>query len=485
MVHDINVSANKKSIRKEIDALKEEAKIFLDDKNTSNEIKLFIASILKMLDIIVMVLLEKQVRKNSGNSGIPPSKDIGSKNDRNDKNRKDKNRDKGERLDNTKTTQSEHTVTPTECSKCGCGLEDVEAKKVETRKEIDIFYEIHEKSVNSECKECPECGTQNKGKFPEGMDGPLQYGIGVKTAVINLLMVQMISMQRIREHLGGILGKRVSPAAMLRYVASVGMVLKIWEEQMKEELLKAPVIYVDETSIRINGKLFWIHTYSYGDIVLQFLHPSRGLEAIKDIGILESYDGIIVHDCWSSYFAIDNVIHALCLAHLFRELKFVEASGGGKWATRLKKLLKEAILKVRRRKSGKLTEKEYAQLQRQYRTILTQALMELPAFPEKMGKRGRVKHTTAQNLWLRLKEYESAVLLFARVKEVDPTNNRAERDLRMTKVKQKVSGCFRTQEMADHYCSITSYVKTMANKGYSAMEAIAMAIRGDIFDNSS
>ena len=137
------------------------------------------------------------------------------------------------------------------------------------------------------------------------------------------------------------------------------------------------------------------------------------------------------------------------MAHLLRELKFIEDSTGDKWATNLKKLLQEAIEMVNKKKSRVLTEKEYKRLQRRYRNILTRALGELPLFPESKGKKGRVKHTDAQNLWLRLDKYEFEVLLFARMKEVDPTNNRAERDLRMSKVKKKVSGCFRTEKWPD------------------------------------
>ena len=246
------------------------------------------------------------------------------------------------------------------------------------------------------------------------------------------------------------------------------------------QLLENKVIHVDETSMRVNKKNYWIHTHSYGDLVLQFLHPSRGRDVIEDIGILDKYGGIIIHDCWSPYFTYENVTHALCAAHLLRELKFVEDSTGMRWATNLKKLLQEAIELVNKRKSRILTSKEYKRLQRRYRNILTRALQELPHFPESKGKKGRVKHTDAQNLWLRFDKYESEVLLFSKVKDVDPTNNRAERDLRMNKVKKKVSGCFRTEEMARHFCRITSYVKTMRNKGYSSLEAITMALKGEI-----
>ena len=240
------------------------------------------------------------------------------------------------------------------------------------------------------------------------------------------------------------------------------------------------VIHIDETSMRVKGKNYWIHTYSCGDLVLQFIHPSRGSNAINDIGILEKYGGVLIHDCWSPYFSYTDITHALCIAHILRELKFVEDSSSSRWATNLKKLLQETVELVQKRKSKVLTKKEYKTLERRYRNILTRGVKELPTFPEKSGQRGRTKHTDAQNLWLRLEKYEAEVLLFAKRKEVDPTNNRAERDLRMNKVKKKVSGCFRTEKMAKHFCRITSYIKTMKNKGYSSLEAINLALKGEI-----
>ncbi len=290
----------------------------------------------------------------------------------------------------------------------------------------------------------------------------------------------MMSLQRVGEHYKGLVGRFISPSTMLKYISQLSESLQEWEQWAKQQILESVVIHVDETSMRVNKKNYWIHTYSCGDLTLQFIHPSRGKDAIKDIGILDRYGGILVHDCWSPYFSYTDMLHALCVAHLLRELKFVEDSSGSKWATNLKKLLQEAVELVQKRKSKILTRKEYQTLQRRYRNILTRALKELPPFPEKNGKKGRVKHTDAQNLWLRFKKYEAEILLFAKVKEVDPTNNRAERDLRMNKVKKKVSGCFRTAKMAKHFCRITSYVKTMRNKGFSSLEAINMALKGEI-----
>ncbi len=361
-------------------------------------------------------------------------------------------------------------------------LKTAEVKSLEKRKKIDIFYEIQTHTVTSEVKDCPSCGARNKGQFPKGMSGPLQYGIGIRASIINFIIVQMLSFQRVGEHYMGLIGRMISPAVMLRYIAELGEFLKSWEEQMKEKILESEVIHVDETSMRVKGKNYWIHTYSSGELVLQFLHLSGGKEAIKDIGLLDRYAGVLVHDCWSPYFCYDKITHALCVAHLLRELKFIEESNGFKWATNLKKLLKETVELVHKKESRVLTQKEYETLQRRYRSILTKGLKELPEFPKKNGKKGRIKHTQAQNLWLRFKKYEAEILCFAKRKNVDPTNNRAERDLRMTKVKKKVSGCFRTEEMAKYFCRITSYVKTMRNRGYSSLEAISMALNKNVID---
>jgi hypothetical protein len=172
----------------------------------------------------------------------------------------------------------------------------------------------------------------------------------------------------------------------------------------------------------------------------------------------------------------------LCGAHLLRELAFVVESNGYAWARRMKRLLQQTCARVSRRKRKRLTPREYDALQKRYRTLLTRAERELPPIPARQnGKRGRLAKSDAQNLWERLKEHERAVLLFARDPHVPFTNNRAERDLRMSKVKQKVSGCFRTAEFAHAYCRISSYLQTMANRGINPLVAIQMALSGQLY----
>jgi len=211
------------------------------------------------------------------------------------------------------------------------------------------------------------------------------------------------------------------------------------------------------------------------------LHRKRGNQAINDINIIPRYGGVIIHDCWSSYLSHTHCAHGLCGSHLLRELTFIVESNGYAWAANMKCLLKETCEAVSKSKRKKLTKKAYANLQKRYRNILTRGGKELPVIPPKPeGKRGTMAKSDAHNLWERFKKYESAVLLFARDANVSFTNNRAERDLRMSKVKQKVSGCFRTLLYAKAYCRISSYLQTAANKGINPLVAIQMALAGKI-----
>lgn len=470
---------NKESIRLKINEAKKDAELLLNKKNVGSETAAVIKSLILVIEIIVAVLLEKKVRKNSSNSGLSPSQNNGSNGNR--------NKGSGERAglgnsaNNVRQVETSETVRPENCTKCDADLDGAKVKGREERQKIDILYEVVTHKVISEQKNCPDCGHVNKGKFPVGMDGKLQYGDTVKAMIINFIVVQMMSLQRLQEHLMSIMGRSLSQAIMLKYLFQFSVSLKNWEITQIEKILKCGHIHCDETSVRINKVNWWIHSYSSGDITLKFVSRHRGREGIEEIGIIPKYSGTIIHDCWSSYLSYENTDHSLCGAHLLRELKFIEDSNKYLWASKLKKILKDALELVNSRPSRMtLTKVEYKRLQSRYRNTLTRGLSEMPPFPKKNGEKGRTKKTDAQNLWERLDKYEDFVLKFAKVKEVDFTNNRAERDLRISKVKQKMSGCFRTQEMAFAFNRISSYLMSMRYRGYSSTEAIMLAMQGEI-----
>ncbi|MGH9626249.1 MAG: IS66 family transposase, partial [Bryobacteraceae bacterium] len=299
---------------------------------------------------------------------------------------------------------------------------------------------------------------------------------------LNLLIAQMISLKRVQHSIQALIGQVISEATILKYVLQLHLALERWERLAIDRILLQPAMHVDETSIRVEKHNHWIHVCSGGDITLKFVHERRGLEAMSAIGIIPRYGGVIVHDCWASYLSYQHCGHGLCGAHLLRELAFIVEANGYAWAKNMKRLLQQTCSRVSKRKRKRLTPREYEALQKRYRNILTRGERELPPIPAKQnGKRGRVAKSDAHNLWERLKEHETAVLLFAKDSNVPFTNNRAERDLRMSKVKQKVSGCFRKAEFAQAYCRISSYLQTMANQGYNPLVAIQMALSGQLY----
>ncbi len=292
----------------------------------------------------------------------------------------------------------------------------------------------------------------------------------------------MVALKRAQNMLKTLLGSVISEATLLSYLMRLHVSLETWENAAKESLLKAECIHTDETSLRVDKKNHWIHVYSSGDITLKCLHRKRGKKAMEDINIIPRYGGVIVHDCWASYLSYDHCSHGLCGSHLLRELTFVVESNNYRWAKNMKRLLQAACSQVTKSKKKKLTAREYADLQRNYRNILTRGENEMPAVLEKpTGRRGKMAKSDAHNLLERLAKHEEAVLLFSRNSHVAFTNNRAERDLRMAKVKQKVSGCFRTERYAHAYCRISSYLQTMANKNINPLVAIQMALSGEIY----
>jgi transposase len=292
----------------------------------------------------------------------------------------------------------------------------------------------------------------------------------------------MVSLNRIQKSIITLIGQAISEATILKYVMQLHEALAVWESEAIERILTMPAMHVDETSLRVDKKNHWIHVCSSGDITLKFLHPKRGLEAIEAIGVIPRYGGVIIHDCWASYLGYDHCDQGLCGSHLLWELQFIIDTNGYAWAVNMKRLLQETCIKVSNRKRKKLTLREYRNLQKRYRNILTRAEKELPPIPARQnGQHGKIAKSDAHNLWARLKRYETAVLLFAKLAHVAFTNNRAERDLRMSKVKQKVSGCFRTLYYAEAYCRISSYLQTMPYQGYNPLVAIQMAISGQLY----
>ena len=473
-------SINKHSLREEFESYQRRFDELSAEGKMNAEYRALFEGLILLLRLVISVFLEKNTQKNSKNSGKPPSQTDKDETSTNAGTHANTRRENGELAANSKTRESTKVAKVATCGHCAEDLTKVAPYRHERRTLIDIQFEKTVLHVDAEIKRCPVCEGSTKGRFPSVMKGPLQYGNGLKAYILNLLVAQMVSLSRVQKMIKALIGALISEATLLKYIIQMHQALETWEARSIEYLLNQPSMHVDETSLRVDKRNHWIHVYSAGDVTLKVLHRKRGGEAMEDINIIPRYGGTIIHDCWASYLSYDHCQHGLCGSHLLRELVFIIDSNHYAWASNMKKLLQEASAKVSKRKRKKLTQTEYANLQKRYRNILTRGEKEMPPIiKSQSGKRGRIAKSDAHNLWERLKQYEAAVLLFARESEVAFTNNRAEQDLRMSKVKQKVSGCFRKEIFAKAYCRISSYLQTMSNKGYNPLVAIQLAISGE------
>jgi transposase-like protein len=470
------------SIREELARIKEEFASQTKANKVPSESAMLIKSLIILLELVFSIFLEKTTRKTSRNSNKPSSQ---TGKDNTSINKKGSNgKGKSEDIisaDNSRTVVTDIVLPVNACYLCGESLENIHTISCERRTRIDIVFEKTVEHFDAEIKECPRCHETTKAEFPKDIHGKLQYGTGLKAFAIHLMISQMVAVNRVKKMIVAMIGKRLSEATLLDFVLRLHLSLENWEQQAKTILLLQPTMHVDETSIKVNRKNYWIHVHAGGNITLKLLHPKRGNGAIVDNDLITRYDGCIIHDCWASYLSYKQCTHGLCGSHLLRELTFIFDSNQYKWAKAMKHLLQAACRKVSKSKSKKVTKNAYKNLQKRYRTILTCGAKEMPKIPMKSkNKNGKIAKSDAHNLWDRLKKYEDAVLRFARDPNVPFTNNRAEQDLRMAKVKQKVSGCFRSEIYAKAYCRISSYLQTMANIGMNPLIAIQMALNRKI-----
>jgi hypothetical protein len=475
-------SIDKTSVRNEVSRLKTDFENLCADGKITPESKVLMNSLFMILELMLSIFLERKTKKDSKNSSKPSSQTEKDESSLSQHGSKGKGKaENGAVAGNTRVKERTRVVKVFNCEICGENIQDVPCVEHERRTKIDIIFEKVVEHVDAEVKKCPTCHSTNKGRFPSDMHGPRQYGNGLKAYVVNLLVGQMVSLNRTQKLVKSMIDEVISEASMLNFVLRLHKALEGWEQRMIVQLLKSPSIHVDETSFRVDKKNHWIHVYASGDITLKILHRKRGTEAIESVNIIPRYDGIIIHDCWASYLSYQHCGHGLCGSHLLRELTFIVEANNYVWAKNMKRLLQETCATVSKRKRKRLSEKELVRLQRRYRNILTRGEKELPQIPPKpSGKRGKLAKSDAHNLLERMREHEASVLMFANNSHVSFTNNRAERDLRMSKVKQKVSGCFRAIEYAQAYCRISSYLQTMANQGYNPLVAIQMAFAGEV-----
>ena len=430
--------------------------------------------------------LENRAAKDSHNSSKPPSSDgfVKPKSQR-PKSDRPVGGQKGHpghtlKMQNNPDHIINHLVS--HCTECGFSLEASSANSYERRQIFDLppfRLEITEHRV--EHKSCPNCGCFNKAVFPETVSQPVQYGPNLKAVAVYLSQYQLLPYERTSELFFDLFGVELSQATLVNTNQSCYEILKPVAEKIKEQIIGAGVVHFDETGLYIDGKRYWLHGASTKNLTYYGAHPKRGDEATNEIGILPYFQGTAVHDFWKSYFKYD-CRHALCNAHHLRELTAIYELDKQQWPKDLIDLLLEIKKAVSQRKAftNMLDPIQLQSFEERYDRIINQGLAENPPpiLPGKAGKRGKTKQTKAKNLLDRLNEHRLEVLAFMYDFQVPFDNNQAERDIRMTKVKQKISGAFRSQDGANTFCRIRSYISTVKKNSLSVIDAIKAAFDG-------
>lgn len=433
-----------------------------------------------------LVLENKRLRdvisKNSSNSSKPPSSDYGKKTsslrEKSSKKTGGQQGHEGTTLEQTDKPDVKINHTPTHCS-CGCCIENINAHKTEKRQVFEIpavKYNVTEHI--SEQKICPDCGNIIEGIFPNEVKAPVSYGNNTKALISYIMNYQLIPFKRTQEFLMNVFKLPISEGTLANIRNELAGNLNQFIEYSRDELLKSPVINNDETSININGVIHWLHVASNKFITLLFPHAKRGKEAADDFGILSSYNGVAVHDCWRTYFMYKNCQHALCNAHILRELKFFTEQDKYLWSNRLAKLLvetKDLCDDNRFRRVNFLSDEVLDIVERGYDTIIKDGFVELLS-------RGTIKENIkAYNLLKRLRDRKANILYFAYDFNVPFDNNLAEQDLRMEKLRQKISGIIKNFENALNIVKIRSYLKTSCKNNINVFDAFALAFAGNPF----
>lgn len=366
----------------------------------------------------------------------------------------------------------------THCQHCGVSLaaEPVEewiARQVFDIAPIELLVTEHRAAV----KCCGHCGHQSQASFPAAATNVVQYGPRLKGVMLYLMEAQLLPSARTTEVLHDLFGVAVSEGTLYNSRNHCFEQLASVEQHVKSQLANASLVHFDETGMRVNGHLFWLHVACTDGLTDYCVHAKRGRLAMDEMGILPAFSGKAIHDGWQSYSGYDCA-HFLCNAHHLRELQFVLEHYQQWWAYQMSVLLVTVLHQVKQAKAKGENALDVDQLkafETRYDDIVALGLAlnpMPPPDPDAPKKRGRPKRSPPRNLLERLQVHKTSVLGFMHDFEVPFDNNQAERDLRMMKLKQKISGCFRSQNGAEMFCRIRGYLATMKKQGCNLLEAL-------------
>jgi transposase len=430
--------------------------------------------------------LRDRLSKDSHNSHLPPSSDRFGRKPKSLRHRSEKKSGgqaghPGTSLPFSSTPDEITQLQVERCEVCQQDLQAVAACGRERRQVVDLpSPRLLVREYQAEQKQCPHCQYITIAAFPTGVQAPVQYGPHVAATAVYLVEQQLLPLARACEVMGDLLGVHMSEGTVCELIKRCAQTLAPVEQQITEALKQAEVIHQDETGLYVAGKRHWMHVTCTPTLTHYHVDKSRGQAAEDAIGILPYFTGISIHDGWGSYF-LYACQHATCNVHLLRDLTYLSEEQGLWWAAKLKALLldmKEATQQARQQGKHWLDPLEVVDWEARFLELLDEGDRLHPHALAPPGARGRCKQSPARNLLDRLRKHQQAVLAFLEDLRVDFDNNLAERDLRMVKVQQKVSGCFRSEAFAQAFSRIRGYLSTLRKQGMPLLSALQATLCG-------
>jgi transposase len=431
--------------------------------------------------------LEDRLNKNSQNSNKPPSSDGLSKAKSQPAFPRKKGKKAGGQAGHKGKTlelcQRPDHIKPLLAERCPCGS-ILDSSKSELQEVRQVFDIPEPKLEVTEYRQlgctCADCGAYNKGTFPQEVKARVQYGVGVRALVVLLNVGFNVPLKKVQSLFGDIYGYAINTSTILQAIQTCHERLAASEQVIKQKILASLVTHFDETGLRVEGKLHWLHTSCNRLFTYLFVHAKRGKKALLDTpSLLVQFTNWAIHDCWASYFCFTNCQHGLCGAHLLRELTAL-IEKDTHWAVCFKRYLL-TLYHLSEQGKGVLNEAQQQKALTLFDKIWSYADQAEPPPTKSPSGKGRPKATKGRNLLKRLKEHQSQVIAFAFHKEVPFTNNQAERDLRPAKTKQKVAGTFRKLEGAKRYARIYGFISTTRKHQFSIFNELKKAFSGDTF----
>jgi transposase len=473
-------------LRQENQALRDRARL---QQAVIDQQQLLIEGLQQQADLLKeqVQTLQERLKKDSHNSHLPPSADRFHRQPKSLR-KKSKQKPGGQSGHPGSTLMLSPApdlvlVHPVErCQHCQRDLRAVERLQVERRQVVDLPPKrVVVIEHQAEQKWCPACQQISVAVFPDDVRAPVQYGAAFGAVGIYLVQQQLLPYERACEVIEDLLGPTISVGTLQAVVQRCADYLAPVEQEIKAALAHAEVLHQDETGLSVAGKRHWMHVSATEHLTHYAVHPKRGKEALDAIGILQDFAGVSVHDGWRSYWQY-ACQHATCNVHHLRDLTFLHEEQHQAWAQQMKALLldmKAAVEQARTEGRQSLHLLEVADWKAQYVALLAEGYRTNPLDPPpKVGKKGRRKQSAARNLLDRLFKHQEAVLLFLDNFAVPFDNSLAERDLRMVKVQQKVSGCFRSEAFAGAFCRIRGYLSTLRKQGMAVLTALEQALVG-------